>query len=284
MEPRVRYYCENLCNALREASRSITDPKMLTSRNVRESLDQSTSTSRDWEDNHGLHISFRMKGAGDEPSSDKAADCLSDQDEESLVQETYNEIRLHFGHGVRQTKPPIPSLHFLKKVYRIVRHPRQRPALKGLLLQAMHNDKKQFKKAWASLLYLTRVVYAVVTLVDLATKLRFTSIQFQQVPAAVAGRPTRPDRHPTVVLESMGHRRLSQGWRNFFQDTARVKEFIRLANSRKTVHGEVQLILHLEGLPNARKMRAGNAVLPYMGCSKKCCYFCELFRMRHGFF
>jgi hypothetical protein len=87
-----------------------------------------------------------------------------------------------------------------------MQHPRQRPALKGLLRQAFHHNKGLFKQAWLSLLYLTRIFFAAVTFVEFATKSAFTCIRFQQVPAVVAYTPQDSDsRYPTEVLGSLSH-------------------------------------------------------------------------------
>jgi hypothetical protein len=210
-------------------------------------------------------------------------DCLSDPEDESLVQEVYSEFRNIFGNGLNQV-PQIPTKNLLKKVYRIVRHPRQRPALKGLLRQAFHDDKGLFKQAWVSLLYLTRIFLAAVTFVDFATKSTFTCIKFQQVPAVVACGPQNSDgRCPTEVLGSLGHSFLTQNWRDFFQIPKKVADFIELSRSPRTVHAEVQLILYTEVLTRAHE-NLTSKVFPYIGCSRKCCFFCELFRIGHGTF
>ncbi|PVI00725.1 hypothetical protein DM02DRAFT_707787 [Periconia macrospinosa] len=281
LQSRVKYYSTMICGAIRKAKGISELPKMLTSPNLQQEFLR--VTSREWQDNHGLHFNFRLGGIGEESISDKAVDCLSDLEEETLVQEVYSEFRYIFGNGVNQV-PQIPTKNLLKKVYRIVRHPRQRPALKGLLRQAFHDNKRLFKQAWTSLLYLTRIFFAAVTFVDFATKLNFTCIRFQQVPAVEAFRPQNSDsRCPTEVLESLGHSSLPQNWRDFFQIPEKVADFITLSRSTRTVHGEIQLIIYTEDLMHAHENLTGK-VFPYIGCSRKCCFFCELFRIGHGTF
>ncbi|KAG6361183.1 hypothetical protein INS49_009407 [Diaporthe citri] len=283
LRPRVEYYSTLIRDSLEEASRRVSIPGRLTSREVQKSLHK--ATYRDWEDNNQLHFRLRLDATDEESISDKAIDCLSDQDEESLVQETYCEIRDLFG-----TVPPhhdqlIPTRNLLRKLYRILRHPRQRPALKGLLRQAVRNNQRLFKQAWTSMLYLARAFYAAVTFVDLATRLELENIQFRQIPAAVACRPNISDnRSPVEVLAALGCPPPTREWRDFFQSRGRVQEFVRLSSSKsKTVHGEVQLILHSESLAHSHERPTGT-ILPYVGCSKKCCFFCDLFRVRHGYF
>lgn len=119
---------------------------------------------------------------------------------------------------------------------------------------------------------------------DFATKMNFARIRFQQVPAGVAYTTQNSDsRCPTEVLESLGHSCLNQNWRDFCQIPAKVAEFIGLSRLRRTVHAEVQLILYTEDLMHAHENFSGK-VFPYIGCSKKCCFFCELFRIAHGTF
>ncbi|KAF2019810.1 hypothetical protein BU24DRAFT_341661 [Aaosphaeria arxii CBS 175.79] len=281
LQSRVKYYSAIICEVIKEAKEIIELPKMLTGQNLQRELLR--VTSREWQDNHGLHFKFLPGGIGEEVVSDKAVDCFSDLEEETLVQEVYSEFQHVFGNGVDQVLP-IPTKNLLKKVYRIVRHPRQRPALKGLLRQAFHDDNRLFKKAWDSLLYLTRMFFAAVTFVDFATKLNFTCIRFQQVPTVVACRPQSSDsRSPTEVLESLGHCFLTQNWRDFFQIPKKIADFIERSRSKRTVHAEVQLILYTEDLLHAHESRTSK-VFPYIGCSRKCCFFCELFRIGHGTF
>lgn len=283
LRPRVEYYSTLIRDSLEEASRRVSIPETLTSRAVQESLRK--ATHRDWEDNNNLHFRLRLDATDEEPTSEKAVDCLSDQNEESLVQETYREIRGLFGTIPTYHDQLIPVRNLLRKLYRILRHPRQRPALKGLLRQAARNNQRLFKQAWTSMLYLARIFYAAVTFVDLATRLDLGNIKFQQIRAAAACRTNSLDkRSPIEVLASLGCPPPSKEWRDFFQSTGRVQEFIRMSSSkRKTVHGEVQLILHFESLEQSHERLTGT-ILPYIGCSKKCCFFCDLFRVRHGYF
>lgn len=283
LRPRLEYYSTLIRDSLEEASQRVSTPETLTSREVQESLRK--ATHRDWEDNNHLHFRLRLDETDEESTSDKAVDCLSDQNEEGLVQEMYREIRSLFGTVPTRHDQLIPTRNLLRNLYRILRHSRQRPALKGLLRQAVRNNQRLFKQTWTSMLYLARTFYAAVAFVDLATRLDLGSIQFQQIPAAVAWRPSVSDnRSPVEVLASLGCPPPSKEWRDFFQSRGRVKEFIRLSSSkRKTVHGEVQLILHVESLAHSRERLPGT-VHPYIGCSKKCCFFCDLFRVRHGYF
>lgn len=78
--------------------------------------------------------------------SDKAVDCLSDLEEENLVQEVNNEVLDIFENGVDHVQEALTK-SLLKNLYRIVRHPRQRPALKHLIKQTFQNDRHLFKQA-----------------------------------------------------------------------------------------------------------------------------------------
>lgn len=254
---------------------------MLTGPNLQQEIPH--VTSRKWQDNYDLHFNFRPGGMGEELVSEKAVDCLSDLEEETLVEEVYGEFQDVFGNDANQV-PQIPTKNLLKKVYRIVRHPRLRPALKSLLRQIFHDKERLFKQAWDALLYLTRTFLAAVTFVDLATKSNFTRIGFQQVPAVVACRPQNTDRRcPIEILESLGHPHLTRNWREFVQNPTRVADFVKLSSLKRTVHAEVQLILYTDDLMHAHSNLIGK-VFPYIGCSRKCCFFCELFRGAHKTF
>lgn len=278
LRPRVEYYSTLIRDSLEEGSRSASIPKTLTKRSVQDLIHK--ATFRDWEDNNQLQFRFQLDETDLESTSDKAVDCLSDQNEETLVQDTYHEFYTLFGTTPKQQLSLAPTRNLLRNLYSILRHPRQRPVLKSLLRLAVHNNQRLFKQTWTPLLYLTRVFYAAVTFVDFVTQLDFESIDFQQIPAAVAYRPRIPDNRTSVeVLRSLGSPPPSKGWKDFFEFPGSVEEFRRLSSpKKKTVHGEIQLILHF-----AREGLAGMP-FPYIGCSKKCCFFCDLFRERHGYF
>jgi hypothetical protein len=280
-QPRVKYYSTIICEAVKDTKDINELPEKLTCPILQQNSVH--ITSREWQDNHGLHFTFRPAGIGEEHTSDEAIDCLSDPEEETRVQEVYTEFRHIFGGDVHQV-PHNLMKSLLKKVYPIVRHPRQRHAMKGLLRHAFHDDRRLFKEAWRSLLYLTRIFFAAVTFVDFATRLDFTCIKFQQVSQiTTCGSQNLDRRSPTEVLNSLGHSSLTQKWRNFFQDPAKVAEFNKVSRSTRSIHAEVQLILHTENLAHVHENLPGE-VFPYIGCSKKCCFFCELFRIGHGIF
>lgn len=269
-------------DALEEAKRNASIPKRLTSRVIQEGVRR--ATSRDWEDNNQLYFTFRLDTTNEESLSDQAVDCLSDREEESLVQETHHEFCSLFGTTQPIPAPLTPIRNFLSKLYRIVRHPRQRPIFKTLSRQLFTNNQRLFKQAWKSLLYLTRIFYAALTFVDLATRSDLKCIHLRHIPAPTAPRVKNPEeRSSTKVLTSLGSPPPSQQWRDFFQSREKVQEFIRLSGSRKTVHGEVQLILHVDSQNFAHEGLTGR-VFPYIGCSKRCCFFCDLFRKVHGTF
>jgi hypothetical protein len=162
----------------------------------------------------------------EDSNAEETLDVLSAQEEETFVQEVCSEIQYLFANS---TVPQTPLKNLLKKVYRILRHSRQRPALKGLR-QIVHNDKQLFKRAWTSLLYLTRIFLAATTLVQFATKSSFKSIKFQPIPAVVACIPTELSRRGlTGVLASLGTSSLPEDWKDFFPDSERIDHFAQLS-------------------------------------------------------
>lgn len=155
----------------------------------------------------------------------------------------------------------------LKNLYSIVRHPRRRPALKGLLRQVLH-DKNRFKKAWTSLLCLTQILYAAVTFEKLASKSGFASIKFQQIPPFTAYTP-RPSiaRTPNQFLRFLGHQSLLNRGK-LLSRPDKVKYFGKTARKGKAIHAEVQLISHILHLASTGK-GLGGELFPCIGCSKK---------------
>ena len=67
-------------------------------------------------------------------------------------------------------------------------------------------------------------------------------------------------------------------WIKFFRDKA--QEYKTLSDVKRTAHAEIQLSCYLETMTGS----LAGQVFPYLGCSKKCCFFCEQFRLVHGAF
>jgi hypothetical protein len=272
LESSVRYHSDILLDVMGKAKDTFAVPIELKSRDIQD--ERSQIAPRNWEDNHGVRFRFQPDGMEEDSNAEETSDVLSAQEEEAFVQEVCSEIQYLFANS---TVPQTPLKNLLKKVYRILRHSRQRPALKGLLRQIVHNDKQLFKRAWTSLLYLTRIFLAATTLVQFATKSSFKSIKFQPIPAVVACMPTEPSRRGlTGVLASLGISSPPEDWKDFFLNSNRIDQFAQLSRKQKKVHAEVQLILYAEKRMHTGERLSGR-LFPYIGCSKKCCFFCELF-------
>lgn len=147
-----------------------------------------------------------------------------------------------------------------------------------------HNDQQTFQKAWSSLLYLTRIYFAAVILLRFATELGFESIKFESIPAVKPSTSgTSHTRSLTEVMASLGFSALPRSWQKFFSHSERADHFAQVARQTKSVHAEVQLILHVANtLRDGRRPTKGP--FAYIGCSKKCCFLCELFCKSHGTF
>jgi hypothetical protein len=216
--------------------------------------------------------------------SDMVVDCLSKQEEEAAVVDAFREIESLFNSPAFDPTHSNRTKRLLKRVYSIIQHPRQRPALKGLLRQALHGYEKSFRKAWNALLFLARIYCSAVTLVDLASKSKnFKSVNFVLVPSNFRlARKANPDRRtPLEVLTALGCCPQTKAWTRFFRD--KVEEYIQLSQMKRTVHAEVQLICYLGTCPDLPGGFTGE-IFPYIGCSRKCCFFCEEFRLVHGTF
>lgn len=261
-----------------KASRGATSSKPL-SQNVEDWLDK--TTSMDWTDHNDDRFKFPFRKLGTKSVSDGGVDCLSDEEQETFVQKTYTELRQAFEYDANI--PQISIKNLIKKVYRIMRHPRQRPAFKNLFRQAFHGNDRHFEDGWRQLLFLTRIFHAAVAFVDLAKSQIFTSIMFRQIPVAAAFSLANTGRRsPIEVLETLGYSSPTRPQREFLQ-SSKVKQFLQLARVKKTVHAEIQLIFYVENLNHSQKT-SNSEVYPYIGCSRKCCFFCELFRIQHGTF
>ncbi|KAM3512987.1 hypothetical protein MY11210_003387 [Beauveria gryllotalpidicola] len=267
--PRVKHYANVLANTLEAAARALAPKAALTSQNLE--YGRKRCTTRTWKDDHDFDYEIRIASTGDDSGSDIAVDCLTDREGEELVQSAFQGILHHF--GTAHVVPQAAIKGLLQGLHSIVRHPRRRPALKGLLRRALH-DECRFKKAWSALLYLTRIYHAAVAFEQLASKTGFTAIRFQQIaPSPAAYKPGRLFRQtPVEVLISLGIGSLPD-WGDFFSRRDKVKGFLKTTRVQKPIHAEMQLIAHFLQLAQTGKGPNGR-VFPYIGCSKKLCFFC----------
>ncbi|KAM3541224.1 hypothetical protein ARSEF1564_005849 [Beauveria bassiana] len=257
--PRVKHYANMLANTLEAAARALAPKKAaLTSQNLEHSCKR--CTTRIWKDDHDFEYEIRIESTGDDSDSDVAVDCLTDREGEELVQSAFRGIMHHFGTAHTVQQAAIKGL--LSGLHSIMRHPRRRPALKGLLRRALH-DERRFKKAWPALLYLTRIYHAAVAFEQLASKTGLTSIRFQRIsPSPVAYKPRRMFRQtPVEVLTSLGINSLPD-WGGFFSRRDKVKGFLKTARVQKPIHAEMQLLSHFLQLaqtgsgPNGRPLHS----------------------------
>ncbi|GAB1201322.1 hypothetical protein APSETT444_010713 [Aspergillus pseudonomiae] len=171
--PRVEYYSAAVRQAFEQASRAKLSDTLTA--DVMKHVVPQTLEAREWE---GLIIGID----GRQPElSREALDCLSDKDRDEAVVEVCVSIQTLFGMSDLSTTHYDELRDFLRRFYTIIQNPRQRPALKNLLMQALHGRKKLFKKAWDALLFLARTFHAAVTLVELASRLKlehFNSFRF----------------------------------------------------------------------------------------------------------
>ncbi|KAI1339083.1 hypothetical protein F5Y15DRAFT_93504 [Xylariaceae sp. FL0016] len=281
IKSRVDYYSDVIQNALKEAESASTGPEVLTNQNM-QGISQSIH-SIDWEDNHGLRYSIGLGREEQLPFSEADMDYLSDQEDESNISEACKKLQRLFSSGARGVSQSRLKC-LLKEIYSIVRNARKRPALKTLLRRLVHNRESSFKKLWSSLLFLTRTFHAAVNFADLASSLGSARLEFRQVPTIRAHKlGSDYQQKPTEALAAIGYVGLNQRWKDYFQDPRRVKVFDQQSRSKRTVHAEVQLIFYIEQLvrnPSAPNIK----IFPYMGCSKRCCFFCEMFRIQHKAF
>ncbi|RAQ60756.1 hypothetical protein COH20_010907 [Aspergillus flavus] len=258
--PRVEYYSGVIRDAFKRAS-GLKVPDTLTEDTIKDMVDQKLE-ARLWE---GLIINIDGR---QREGSQELIDCLSDKDLDKAVIETTrnNELR-----------------DFLESFYAIIRNPRQRPALKNLLKQALHGSEKLFTKAWDALLFLARTFHAAVTLVELASKLKlklFNSFRFVPVSACMFKTKTYAPlgkELPLKVLEALPCQPEGNGWVKLLQDQRTINEYTNILRLPRSIHAEVQLMGYLE----TSLSKNNDQVFPYIGCSKKCCFFCEVFRALH---
>lgn len=281
--PRVEFYSDILRGAFKSATRAISQNTLTT--DLVELQSQRPLQLREWEDNHGLRFEFHPNGNGGGLVSDETINSLSNEEDNVAVTEAFQEIQSIFGYTDPITVHLNRTKNLLKSVYVILRRPRQRPALKNLLRQGLHGNEKVFRKTWDALLFLARIFFAAVTVVDFTSRLKnLTSVDFVPVPASMVTAKTWPELHkksPIEALESLECLPQAEGWIRFLQGKGTTKRYMEILRMERTVHAEVQMIYYLKTRPEVARGLTGK-VFPYIGCSRKCCFFCDVFRILHG--
>lgn len=238
-----------------------------------------------WEDHHGLYFKI-YPGGLDEGHSSEEARPLSNKEDETTISDTVQQIRSMFGNEETKQISAPQMCRFLRSVYAIIRHPRQRPALKSLLRLELNGNEKRFKNAWNALLFLVRIYYCTSIIVELGSKCKsFRSIKFipvQKKAAEIAIRPKERKETPLATMKALNCFPKSEKWIKFFEREKTIGDYQRLLKTKRTVHAEVQMIHFLETNPEI--YRGYNDLIPYIGCSKKCCFFCDVFRIHHAKF
>ncbi|KAE8336175.1 hypothetical protein BDV24DRAFT_155398 [Aspergillus arachidicola] len=274
--PRVEYYSVEIRDAFTHAS-SVKVPDTLTEDMIKDIVDQKLE-ARLW-DGLIININGRQREVWQE-----LPHCLSDSEMDRVVVETCDRIQRLFKISNSHTMRNDELRDFLERFYAIIRNPRQRPALKNLLKQALHGSEKLFRKAWDALLFLARTFHAAVTLVELASKLKlklFNSFRFVPVSACMFKTKTYAPlgkELPLKVLEAVQCQPEGNGWVKLLQDQRTIYEYTNILRLPRSIHAEVQLVSYFE----TSYSENNDQVFPYIGCSKKCCFFCEIFRALHG--
>ncbi|OGM49447.1 hypothetical protein ABOM_001703 [Aspergillus bombycis] len=276
--PRVEYYSAALRDVFEQATKYRL-PGTLAADAIKHMVPQRPE-AREWE---GLIVNI---GGRQRKLSREILDCLSDKEMDEAVVEVCDSIQRLFGMSQPGTTQYEELQDFLKRFYAIIRNQRQRLALKNLLKQALHGSEKLFKKGWDALCFLARTFHAAVTLVELASRLkleRFNSFRFISVPASMLktkGYPPLGKGLPLNDLIELKCRPQNNKWVAYLQDEGTIKNYTKLLRIPRSVHAEIQLMSYLE----SHDSKDYGQVFPYIGCSKRCCFFCETFRVLHGKF
>jgi hypothetical protein len=245
------------------------------------------SDPRHWE---GLVIKPPLDQKQDDGASEIVSDCLSDIEGQTLVATVLGEIEGLFGTSDEdrsQVTAKEPRLRqFLKNFYAIIKHPKQRPAVKNYLrFRLLKGEEAIFLRVWGALLFMCRTFHAAVVLVDLAAKTKaFSAVRFLHAPDNPrAGNSETPlFKRPIKVVKQFGLEP-NRAWARHFQSRNVVKRYKELLPMQITVHAETQLIYFTEGQGSVAGTASGS-IFPYIGCSKKCCFFCDRLVSNHAVF
>ncbi|KAI0513281.1 hypothetical protein F5B22DRAFT_637225 [Xylaria bambusicola] len=271
-QPRVLYYAEIIRKELRSKGNQHDTGSIqkLTVHNIQRCP---RAEMNDWRDNNGLIFRFNRDYDQERPNSDEGVACPSEGNEENMPVQGISHQIIQTLNSMPVQLPWDSMKHLLEKVHRIILNPRHRPVLKLFLKQAVQGDGRSFDRAWDALLYLTRIYDA--------TDIR--NLKLEAIPVPTAFTPQNMKMSPIQSLKFIGHNSLKRPWQTFFQEKEKVEAFSRQQRLKRNVHGEVQLIHYVESLIYTNG-RDALTIFPYLGCSKKCCFFCEGFRAVHGIF
>ncbi|KAK5633590.1 hypothetical protein RRF57_009304 [Xylaria bambusicola] len=282
-QPRVLYYTEIIRKELRSKGdkQDSGSTQRLTAHNVQRCP---RAEINNWSDNNGLVFRFNRDYDQERPESDEGVGCSSEKNDENMPVQGISHQIIHTLNNMPIQLPWDSMQLLLEKVHGIILNPRHRPVLKLLLKQAVQGDGRSFDRAWDALLYLTRIYDAAVAFASFAKLEDIRNLKLQAIPVPTAFTPQIMNmRNPIESLKFMGHNSLKRPWQNFFQEKEKVELFSQQQRQRKIVHGEVQLIHYVENLVSING-RDALKIFPYLGCSKKCCFFCEAFRAVYGIF
>ncbi|KAL4876953.1 hypothetical protein BJY04DRAFT_222629 [Aspergillus karnatakaensis] len=275
--PRLEFYSDIVRRALIQNSPSRTTNSIeLRSRSTR------PLATIHWE---GLDIPLSSNGDKLLNQSETGPDCLSDDEGQAEIRDALEDVQHLFGSSDNNIRSATRMKGFLMKFHRIIKHQRLRPAFKGNLRQILQGHENSFSKAWAALLFMSRTFHAAVTLVELASRVKsFSNIRFIQRTDFIKSEKQNISntKTPTEILEYFGVTSATRAWRENLLDNDTIRDYHRLLRLRPTIHAEVQLMYYLEA-DNSDNRPSGDT-FPYIGCSKKCCFFCDLLRASHGQF
>lgn len=267
--PRVDYYYAALRDAYRQAA-SVQMPPTLTEDTMK-LVSSHRVGAKEWQ---GIVIDIDKRPT----LSWEVADCLSNKERDEAVADMCDSIQTLF----MADKAPYHEIRdFIGGFYAAIQNPRERAGLKNLLRQSLHGCERLFSKAWSALLFLARPFDAALVLVELSSTLQpFHSFRFIAIPARkfrtakYLGMRTSPPLETLIALQCQPQ---NKEWVEFLQSRKAARVYSNKLGISRSIHAEVQLIGWLE----SRGFKTVGQAFPYIGCSRKCCFFCELFRTLH---
>jgi hypothetical protein len=256
-EHRLAFYLETIRCGFKQMSRQ---PEKHSANDYKER--GRPSEPRHWE---GLIIKPHLGPDHDHGASGVVSDRLSDNEDETLVTTVFSEIESLFGASDEDTNKDTTNegglREFLKDLYAVIKHPKQRPAVKNYLgLRLLKGKEATFSRVWGALLFMCRTFHTAVVMVELAAKVKgFTAVQFLQVPenTRAGNSESPPFKRPLKVVKQFGLEPNS-AWARHFQGPSVVRRYKKLLPLAITVHAETQLIYYTEGQDPAVGRLSGN--------------------------
>ncbi|KAL4799534.1 hypothetical protein BDV19DRAFT_385301 [Aspergillus venezuelensis] len=241
-ENRVGYYSKIVRHEFSQVSKG--SPSSNASNNMRHGVstsEQHSEAPKEWQ---GLEIEQKPKNHSRD-GHETVDDCLSNAEDENSIEAVFKQLECLFGRPKKGDNNSAGMKAFLKGFHNIMKHHKQRPAMKDRIRRKLSYNARSSSRVWDALLFLGRTLHASVVLAEFASKVNaFANIRF--VHAAKYPKATEKTKIilklPMDVLKKFRMVPSDSVWIRYLQSRDAIDTYERIFHMKPTVHAETQLI------------------------------------------